>query len=321
MLQLGHRLAYHGLCPRLVTTRHLLATVPLCPLPPPPSPTASAMATWHCPDFGVRPPSRGRWSNLEALFCPRRAEAVCVFVTTRTCLGGLRAPGVPTTALFSQPRGGRRHEEVSRGVGLPAVVDGARSAAEALTGRRASASLNGGAGVVIVHIGRDGEFRASAIAEFVSANKIPLITTLTQETAPAIFDNPIKKQLLFVFVERDNEEVGEPVANYFGITGQETTVLAYTRNEDAEKFFFNGEISLDSIKMRETDGPVKSTASSAAPVCFPSSLLQGIFCWCHGDRGPGQDHTGAKTNGMCAVPRENVHLDKIWQPFECQCDF
>nr|BAK04726.1 predicted protein [Hordeum vulgare subsp. vulgare] len=74
-------------------------------------------------------------------------------------------------------------------------------------------------------------------------------------------------------------------------------------------------------QMRETDGPVKSTASSAAPVCFPSSLLQGIFCWCHGDRGPGQDHTGAKTNGMCAVPRENVHLDKIWQPFECQCDF
>ena len=41
----------------------------------------------------------------------------------------------------------------------------------------------------------DGEFRASAIAEFVSANKIPLITTLTQETAPAIFDNPIKKQV------------------------------------------------------------------------------------------------------------------------------
>ncbi|KAM3297462.1 hypothetical protein ACQJBY_039380 [Aegilops geniculata] len=121
----------------------------------------------------------------------------------------------------------------------------------------------------------DGEFRASAIAEFVSANKIPLITTLTQETAPAIFDNPIKKQillfavakespkflpiiketaksfkgkLLFVFVERDNEEVGEPVANYFGITGNETTVLAYTGNEDAKKFFFGGEISLDTIK-------------------------------------------------------------------------
>ncbi|XP_044983669.1 protein disulfide isomerase-like 1-4 [Hordeum vulgare subsp. vulgare] len=121
----------------------------------------------------------------------------------------------------------------------------------------------------------DGEFRVSAIAEFISANKIPLITTLTQETAPTIFDNPIKKQILlfavakesskfvcilkeaaksfkgkvlFVFVELDNEEVGEPVANYFGITGQETTVLAYTGNEDAKKFFFSGEISLDNIK-------------------------------------------------------------------------
>ncbi|KAK3151902.1 hypothetical protein QOZ80_2BG0151870 [Eleusine coracana subsp. coracana] len=121
----------------------------------------------------------------------------------------------------------------------------------------------------------DGEFKASAIADFVSANKLPLVITLTQETAPSIFDNPIKKQillfavanesskflpifkeaaksfkgkLLFVFVERDNEEVGEPVANYFGIAGQETTVLAYTGNEDAKKFFLDGEVSLDAIK-------------------------------------------------------------------------
>ncbi|CAM0948368.1 unnamed protein product [Alopecurus aequalis] len=121
----------------------------------------------------------------------------------------------------------------------------------------------------------DGEYRASAIAEFVSANKLPLITTLTQENAPAIFDSQIKKQillfavaseapkflpifkeaakpykgkLLFVYVERDNEEVGEPVANYFGITGQETTVLAYTGNEDAKKFFLSGEMSLGNIK-------------------------------------------------------------------------
>jgi hypothetical protein len=34
-------------------------------------------------------------------------------------------------------------------------------------------------------------------------------------------------QILFVFVERDNEEVGEPVANYFGIAGQETTVMSH----------------------------------------------------------------------------------------------
>lgn len=121
----------------------------------------------------------------------------------------------------------------------------------------------------------DGAFKASAIADFVSANKLPLVTTLNQETSPFIFGNPIKKQillfavanesmnflpifkeaaksfkgkLLFVFVERDNEEVGEPVANYFGITGQETTVLAYTGNEDARKFFLDGEVSLEAIK-------------------------------------------------------------------------
>jgi protein disulfide-isomerase A1 len=44
----------------------------------------------------------------------------------------------------------------------------------------------------------DGEFKASAIAEFVSANKLPLVITLTQETAPSIFDNPIKKQACHV---------------------------------------------------------------------------------------------------------------------------
>ncbi|CAN6247596.1 unnamed protein product, partial [Urochloa humidicola] len=121
----------------------------------------------------------------------------------------------------------------------------------------------------------DGEFKASAIAHFVSANKLPLVTTLTQETSASIFGNTIKKQillfavanesskflpifkeaaksfkgkLLFVFVERDNEEVGEPVANYFGITGEDTTVLAYTGNEDARKFFLDGEVSLNAIK-------------------------------------------------------------------------
>jgi protein disulfide-isomerase A1 len=64
-----------------------------------------------------------------------------------------------------------------------------------------------------------------------------------------------KMQLLFVFVERDNEEVGEPVANYFGITGQETTVLAYTGNEDARNFFLDGEISVENIKVIVDTGP------------------------------------------------------------------
>ncbi|KAI5020525.1 hypothetical protein ZWY2020_045413 [Hordeum vulgare] len=52
----------------------------------------------------------------------------------------------------------------------------------------------------------DGEFKMSAIAEFVSTNKIPLITTLTQETAPAIFDNPIKKQILLFAVAKESSK-------------------------------------------------------------------------------------------------------------------
>ncbi|GMP98737.1 hypothetical protein CsSME_00046509 [Camellia sinensis var. sinensis] len=42
----------------------------------------------------------------------------------------------------------------------------------------------------------DGQFVKSAIAEFVSANKLPLVTTFTRESATVIFESPIKKQVL-----------------------------------------------------------------------------------------------------------------------------
>ncbi|XP_044329334.1 protein disulfide isomerase-like 1-4 [Aegilops tauschii subsp. strangulata] len=101
----------------------------------------------------------------------------------------------------------------------------------------------------------DGEFKASAIADFVSANKLPLILLFAVASESSKFlpifkegAKPFKGKLLFVFVELDNQEVGEPVADYFGITGQETTVHAYTGNEDAKKFFLDGEVSLEAIK-------------------------------------------------------------------------
>ncbi|GJN13244.1 hypothetical protein PR202_ga31595 [Eleusine coracana subsp. coracana] len=78
---------------------------------------------------------------------------------------------------------------------------------------------------------------------FAVANESSKFLPIFKEAAKSF-----KGKLLFVFVERDNEEVGEPVANYFGIAGQETTVLAYTGNEDAKKFFLDGEVSLDAIK-------------------------------------------------------------------------
>ncbi|KAJ9188857.1 hypothetical protein P3X46_000215 [Hevea brasiliensis] len=121
----------------------------------------------------------------------------------------------------------------------------------------------------------DGNFSKSEIVEFVFANKLPLVTPFTRETAPSIFESPIKKQLLlfatsndsekifpifqeaaklfkgkliFVYVELDNEEVGKPVADYFGVSGNAPTVLAYTGNDDGKKFVLNGEVSLDKIK-------------------------------------------------------------------------
>ncbi|EEF32091.1 protein disulfide isomerase-like 1-4 [Ricinus communis] len=121
----------------------------------------------------------------------------------------------------------------------------------------------------------DGNFSKSEIADFVFANKLPLVTTFTRESAPSIFESPIKKQLLlfatsnnsekvlpvfqdaaklfkgkliFVYVELDNEEVGKPVADYFGIVGDASQLLGYTGNDDGKKFVFDAEITMDKIK-------------------------------------------------------------------------
>ncbi|KAM3322381.1 protein disulfide isomerase-like 1-4 [Capsicum chacoense] len=120
-----------------------------------------------------------------------------------------------------------------------------------------------------------GEFIKSAIAEFVFENKLPLVTNFTRESASEIFENPIKKQLILfatskdsdkflpifqeavkafkgklisVFVEIDNQDVGKPVSEYFGVSGDAPKVLAYTGNEDGRKFLLEGEITLDSVK-------------------------------------------------------------------------
>ncbi|KAK3018801.1 hypothetical protein RJ639_005039 [Escallonia herrerae] len=121
----------------------------------------------------------------------------------------------------------------------------------------------------------DGQFVKSAIAEFVLSNKLPLVTTFTRESAPMIFESPIKKQLLlfaslndsekvvpifqeaaklfkgkliFVYVEMDNEEFGRPVAEYFGITGSAPRVIGYTGTDDGKKYTLNDEVTLDKIK-------------------------------------------------------------------------
>ncbi|KAG6519425.1 protein disulfide isomerase-like 1-4 [Zingiber officinale] len=120
----------------------------------------------------------------------------------------------------------------------------------------------------------DGKFRKSEIVDFVFSNKLPLVTTFTRDSAPEIFENPIKKQILlfstsndtkkvvpafqevakffkgkliFVYVEMDDEDVGKPVSEYFGVT-ESPQVLGYSGNEDAKKFILDGEINLDILK-------------------------------------------------------------------------
>ncbi|KAI3459002.1 hypothetical protein Pfo_015665 [Paulownia fortunei] len=120
-----------------------------------------------------------------------------------------------------------------------------------------------------------GQFTKSAIAEFVFENKLPLVTNFTRESAPLVFENPIKKQLILfatsndaekfypifeeaakafkgklicVYVELDNEDVGKPVSDYFGVSGEAPSVLAYTGNDDSRKFLLDGELTINSIK-------------------------------------------------------------------------
>ncbi|CAN1253205.1 Protein disulfide isomerase-like 1-4 [Linum perenne] len=120
----------------------------------------------------------------------------------------------------------------------------------------------------------EGNFSKSAIAEFVFANKLPLVTIFTRENAPAVFESQIKKQLILfaskndsesvlppfqeaakafkgklicVFVDMDNEDVGKPVSEYFGIATS-PKLIGYTGNEDTKKFVMDKDVTVDNIK-------------------------------------------------------------------------
>ncbi|KAL8171186.1 LOW QUALITY PROTEIN: hypothetical protein V2J09_022990 [Rumex salicifolius] len=60
-------------------------------------------------------------------------------------------------------------------------------------------------------------------------------------------------QLLFVFVEMDNEDHGKPVAEYFGITGVSPKIVAYTGNEDGRKFLYEDDLTSEKIKSFAAD--------------------------------------------------------------------
>ncbi|XP_022847434.1 protein disulfide isomerase-like 1-4 [Olea europaea var. sylvestris] len=136
-----------------------------------------------------------------------------------------------------------------------------------------------------------GQFTKSSIAKFVFANKLPLVTTFTRESAPLIFESPIKKQLLlfttskdldkvvpafqeaaklfkgkllFVHVEMDNEDVGKPVADYFGVTGDASKEMMILRN-----MFLMGKSLLIKLRHLERISYKTSSNHSISLIQFP----------------------------------------------------
>lgn len=45
-------------------------------------------------------------------------------------------------------------------------------------------------------------------------------------------------QLIFVYVEMDNEDVGKPVSQYFGVTGDGPKVIIFHTISDSAPFLF-----------------------------------------------------------------------------------
>ncbi|KAL4281114.1 hypothetical protein GQ457_03G043960 [Hibiscus cannabinus] len=120
----------------------------------------------------------------------------------------------------------------------------------------------------------DGQFVKTAISEFVISNKLPLVTTFNRDNAPSIFESSIKNHLLLfatlniseklipvfqeaaklfkgklisIYVQVDDEDTGRPVANFFGLSGDGPSILAYS-GTDARKFAMDGDVTLDNIK-------------------------------------------------------------------------
>ncbi|KAI3929029.1 hypothetical protein MKX01_029558 [Papaver californicum] len=121
----------------------------------------------------------------------------------------------------------------------------------------------------------NGKFTKLEIAKFVWANKLPLVTRFSKENAQLIFENPVKNQIflfatssdsvkfipdfeeaarffkgkiVFIYVELDGEDVGVALSVFFGVNGCGLMVIAYTGTEDAKKYMFVGEVTLDNIK-------------------------------------------------------------------------
>lgn len=126
----------------------------------------------------------------------------------------------------------------------------------------------------VVHY--DGKFERAFLSDFILANKLPLVSTFSRDTATAIFESSIKKQLLlfasaedvgkvlpayeeaaksfkgkiiFVYVDSGDEEVGKPVVEFFGVTVDKPTIVAFMVSEEhPTKFLFEDEATVEKIK-------------------------------------------------------------------------
>jgi len=121
----------------------------------------------------------------------------------------------------------------------------------------------------------DGTFERKALSNFVSENKIPLVVAFNLETAEWIFQNELIRQvlllvdpveyekirpayyevakifrgkILFVLVDLANKEVASPVVDFFMLPADKTSILGFVADEEAHKYLYEGDFSLDSLK-------------------------------------------------------------------------
>eukprot|EP00249_Psilotum_nudum_P006666 c19966_g2_i1 orf=88-1899(+) len=123
----------------------------------------------------------------------------------------------------------------------------------------------------------DAEFERGRISEFILANKLPLVTTFSRDTASELFESHIKKQMLlfvdhensekvlpifeeaaklfkgqilFVHVDSSDKDVGQPILEFFGVTGDKPTIVGFTvAAEQSRKYTFEDEMTVDRIKV------------------------------------------------------------------------
>ncbi|CAI5998100.1 unnamed protein product [Closterium sp. NIES-65] len=133
----------------------------------------------------------------------------------------------------------------------------------------------------------DGEYTKEAIAAFVTANKLPLLITFSEETSASIFAGDIKKQvmlfaphedylkvepavaaaakqfkgeLVFVFVNGSDSE-SQPVHEYFGTDPKETSVMGFFMGDEEDPASTAGGLK---YRMKEaiTEASIKAFAKS-----------------------------------------------------------